>query len=146
MVRCGRQFVWALAACAALAAQATPQALCLTCDHPCCAAQPGGSEPTSPASETASTSGCTLCVAHGGLAPTETNEQPCNCQLDARQEQPLSLSRSSFPHHADDAQAIASAVVPPTVPESLGISREYVAASLAVPIRPARILFGVWRN
>jgi hypothetical protein len=26
------------------------------------------------------------------------------------------------------------------------VSREYLAASLAVPIRPTRILFGVWRN
>jgi hypothetical protein len=32
------------------------------------------------------------------------------------------------------------------VPQSLGVSREYLAASLAVPIRPVRILFGVWRN
>jgi hypothetical protein len=33
----------------------------------------------------------------------------------------------------------------PTVPQVLGVSREYMAASLAMPIRPPRILFGVWR-
>lgn len=146
MVRSGRRFVWVLAACATLVAQASPKALCLACDHPCCAARISGNEPATPASGTASNSGCQLCAAHAGLVSAETNEQPCNCQLDARQEQPLSLSRTCFRQHADDAKAIAPAVAPPPVPQSLGINREYVAASLAVPIRPARILFGVWRN
>jgi hypothetical protein len=34
----------------------------------------------------------------------------------------------------------------PEAPHELGASREFVAASLAVPIRPVRILYGVWRN
>jgi hypothetical protein len=37
-------------------------------------------------------------------------------------------------------------VVTIDVPRDLGVSREYVTAALAVPIRPPRILFGVWRN
>ena len=40
----------------------------------------------------------------------------------------------------------ATAVTAITVQNTLGVSREYVAASLAVPIRPMRILCGVWRN
>ncbi|MFM8892678.1 MAG: hypothetical protein ACKOTB_13850 [Planctomycetia bacterium] len=42
--------------------------------------------------------------------------------------------------------AIGPSVLPAIAPQVLGVSREYLAASLAIPIRPPRILFGVWRN
>jgi hypothetical protein len=44
-------------------------------------------------------------------------------------------------HAGGDAAAIPGDA-PPIVPQVLGVSRAYVA----VPIRPPRILFGVWRN
>jgi hypothetical protein len=42
--------------------------------------------------------------------------------------------------------AIGPSVLPAIASQVLGVSREYLAASLAIPIRPPRILFGVWRN
>jgi hypothetical protein len=50
------------------------------------------------------------------------------------------------PAGADGALPIGPAFLPPVAPLVLGVSREYLAASLAIPIRPPRILFGVWRN
>jgi hypothetical protein len=128
-----RQFVWVLAACAAVVAQFVPKTVCQTCDQPCCA----------PAIELAE--GCPLCAA-AGLQQAEPNEQPCHCQLNARHEQPLSLSRGSVKAVADDGPAAWLSTAQSDVPEALGVSREYLAASLAIPIRPPRILFGVWRN
>ena len=146
MIRCGRQPVWIVAAWAALVAQAAPAAFCSDCDQPCCAARTGASEPQAREPGAESTDGCPLCAAHSGLAPAESHEQPCDCQLDARQEQPLAFSRNSLADHQDDALAIGPAAIPPPVPQAIGVTREYLAASLAAPIRPPRILFGVWRN
>ncbi|MFM8802768.1 MAG: hypothetical protein ACKOK8_02460 [Planctomycetia bacterium] len=78
--------------------------------------------------------------------PLPDTDRPCHCQLKARQHEPLSLSRSTLPAVADGAMAIGSSVLPAIAPQVLGVSREYLAASLAIPIRPPRILFGVWRN
>lgn len=142
----GRQVVWIMAACAALAAQATPTAICLACDLPCCAAGTIDSAPRSVGDRFAPASGCTSCAAPVDLPPAESDGPPCNCQLDARQDQPLALSRSTLQQGTDDAAVNGPVASPAFVPQTLGISREYEAASLAMPIRPARILFGVWRN
>jgi hypothetical protein len=127
-------------------AQATPPALCFACDHPCCAARADTIADRADEVDTAGSSGCPLCAAQAGLLPAETDQPPCNCQLDARQEQPLAMSRNPQPEATDDALAsdVATARLP--VPQAVGIGRDYVALSLAIPIRPARILFGVWRN
>jgi hypothetical protein len=141
-----RRPVWIVAAWAALMAQSAPTAFCSDCDRPCCAARTGAGESQACTPGTESPDGCTLCATHFGLAPAESSEQPCDCQLDARQEQPLAFSRPPLADHQDDAPAMGPAAVPSPVPQTLGITREFQAASLAAPIRPARILFGVWRN
>ena len=146
MVRSRTQLVWALAACAAVGAQIAPKALCQACDQPCCAGEVGGHVPHTTASRTEPTGGCPLCASTVDHPVAETSERPCHCQLDVRHDQPLSPSRGPLPACGDEAAVAALAFVPPVVPPVLGVSREYVAASLAVPIRPPRILFGVWRN
>ncbi len=116
MGRMNNHFGWVVAACAAVVAQAAPTPLCQSCDQPCCAV----------------------------VQEVCCHNDPCQCQLEARDEQPL--SHGPLTACADGAPALGLSTVLPHVPQVLGVSREYVAASLAVPIRPPRILFGVWRN
>jgi hypothetical protein len=140
-----RQFVWVVAACAVVVAHVTPKSLCHACDKPCCAV--GTARPATPSTEadTEHAGRCRLC-APADLRQAETNERPCHCQLTARHEQPLSLSRGFLTTFADGGPTVGPAFAQPNVPQALGLSREYVAASFAMPIRPPRILFGVWRN
>ena len=122
--RLPKQF-WIVLACVALAAQVVPQALGEECDRGCCAAE--------------SAACCSAC-------PAEPSAPPCHCQLEARQDQPLSVSKGGTPDR-DLLQHVAvleSASF--EAPRALGVSREYTAASRSVPIRPVRILYGVWRN
>lgn len=145
MTNSPKQFVWAVAACAAIVAQFAPDASCDACSRACCAVP--GTSPLAADPVTATSDGCPLCTAAAaGIRPAEPTEQPCHCQLDARHEQPLSPSRSVIRVLADGDAATGPTAAAPDVPQVLGASREYVAASLAVPIRPPRILFGVWRD
>jgi hypothetical protein len=127
-----KQLVWALVACATVVAQVTPQGVCRACDRPCCDVDPS--------------EGCPLCVAEIAPRPLERPDQPCNCHLTARHEQPLAVSSGSVPMVSAGDATVAPGAIPPLPPQVLGVSREYLAASLTVPIRPPRILFGVWRN
>lgn len=146
--RSWNQLVLVIAACAAAVAQATPTAICFPCDHGCCSATISGSGQKTTPVDQESGSGCPLCGSRaGGLsAEPETDSQPCNCQLDTRQDQPLSLSRNSLQHTDDDTPADSLPGLWSSSPPALGLSRNYAALSLAIPIRPVRILFGVWRN
>lgn len=139
-----RNLVWTVAACAAIVAQFAPNAFCDACSKPCCAVAGTLSAAADAVAE--SHAGCPLCTAAAGTRPAEPTEQPCRCQLDARHEQPLSPSRITIRVVADGDPAVGPAAAAPEVPQVLGVSREYVAESLAVPIRPPRILFGVWRD
>lgn len=132
------QFVWLVAACAALAAQAAPQTFCRGCDRPCCGSA-AAVLPGAPAS-----GGCPLCAAAADRCPTEAANPPCRCQLDARQDEPMASSRGPALSIDQVAHAFPSAATLSATAQGLGVSREYLAASLAVPIRPPRILFGVW--
>mgnify|MGYP006280967187 CR=1 FL=1 len=138
--------VWFCAAWAALVAQAAPTALCSDCDRACCTATTGGGEPRGSGAGADVGNSCPLCNDHAARLPVENDRQPCTCQLAARQEQPFAPSRTSPTQPRDDAPAVGPAVVPPLVPPALGIGRDYAAGLLDVPIRPVRILFGVWRN
>jgi len=117
--------VWLVMAFVAFAAQVAPQAGGGECDRGCCAAESGAC--------------CSAC-------PAETTAPPCHCQLEARQDQPLSISKGSTPDRdlLEQVAVVESASL--EAPPAIGVSREYVAASLAVPIRPVRVLYGVWRN
>lgn len=121
MVRSRNHFVWVLATLAALVAPALPQ----TCGCPC--------------DESASICPQPCC---GAETPTEA----CRCQLHARHDQPLLPAKSASPSLDNHDQAVAPTALAMEVPQVLGVSREYLSSSLAVPIRPPRILFGVWRN
>jgi len=147
--RVGKKPVWILAAWAALAAQAAPSALCRSCDLPCCvvAVHEGVGGSTHSGGEPFG--GCPLCSSTPTTAdpcPVDATGHPCHCQLDARQDQPISPPRSGSPTADLTAQAALPAAAVADVPQAVGVSRDYLAASLAVPIRPTRILFGVWRN
>jgi len=150
-----KQLVWALVALATVVAQVTPQGVCRACDRPCCAAPmsvgsvgvgSGGFSTGGPGCDADPVARCPLCAAGITPRPLERPEQPCNCQLTARHEQPLALPSGSVPVLSVGDAADATVVSPPLPPQVLGVSREYLAASLSVPIRPPRILFGVWRN
>lgn len=140
------QRVWALAACAALVAQVMPKGLCQACDQPCCGREAGGHGSTTANASVESAGLCPACAAATEVQATDTSDRPCHCQLKARHSEPLALSRSTLPSLADGALTIGLPALPPVAPQVLGVSREYLAALLAIPIRPPRILFGVWRN
>lgn len=125
MVEILNKTVWLVVACAALSAQVTPQALSGDCDRGCCAAEDHDC--------------CTAC-------PAEPAAPPCHCRLDARQDQPLAVERSRSPEHDRLGQFAVADWAAQKAPHGFGVSREFVAASLSVPIRPMRILYGVWRN
>lgn len=141
----GRQVVGIIAACAALAVQTMPTELCLACEKPCCMTRDGGAAAGFPVAMPAA-DGCPLCAAHTDRNATDSEQQPCACQWEARHEQPLAPQRPVLEQNAKDVPLSGPAAVPPFDIESLGLSREYVATSLAIPIRPTRILLGVWRN
>lgn len=146
MAHGSRRLVWILAASAAVAAQTVSSAFCRSCDLPCCAVSAdgpavGGESAAEPAR------GCPLCAEPAApLARCSGDAEPCRCQLAPRQDRPLARARGISPAVDQADQAAVPAVADLEVPQSLGVSREYLAASLAVPIRPVRILFGVWRN
>ena len=145
MWRKHEQLVWILAACAVVA-QIGPKASCRACDQGCCADQARTAGPASTEAGGEPSGSCPRCAASAGHRSSETTDRPCRCQLHARRDQPLSVSRNTLLTFAAAGPTIGLAVTPPLAPRVLGISREHVAASLAVPIRPPRILFGVWRN
>ena len=136
MVPTQKQLAWIVAACAAVVAQVVPQPVCRACDRPCCAKQAHELAPE----------GCPLCAAEAHTGWAETSDHSCRCQLDARQDQPRGQTRESLPTLTAAETTFGLAADRPDVPQVLGLSREYLVALLAVPIRPPRILFGVWRN
>ena len=145
--------MWFVLAWAAVVAQAAPLSLCRDCSRPCCAAHEAAAGDAA-AGEVATCPACaaadaTACAAAGGLETASGGQparDPCRCQLDARPEQPLAVARANPPRAiGGDAAIVAPAALPPA-PPALGASREYLAATLAIPIRPPRILYGVWRN
>ena len=149
MVRRRIKFGWIVAAWAAVVAQALPAVCRGDCVRPCCGQQADCCDPAA-AGVRADSGGCPLCAAAppatAGAQPSDASDEPCRCHLDARQDQPLAPSKGSLLDLvAADLQAVLSAARP-TPPQAIGVSREYLAASLAVPIRPLRILFGVWRD
>lgn len=125
MVGIPQRPVWLVMAWAALAAQVLPQVRSGDCDRGCCMA--------------AVRECCAAC-------PDEAAESPCHCRLEARQDQPVSVDRGTSPGQDLLGRALLADSTSVAAPPALGVSREYVAASLAVPIRPTRILYGVWRN
>lgn len=145
MRRSRKQCVWVVAALATLVGQGAPQACGPACDQPCCAQQTDGGDSTADFA-CAPAGGCPLCAAATDLRPTEVDGRPCHCQLNARHEQPLSPPKGAPAAFAAGDPAVAQVAIPPLAPPVLGVSRDYLAASLAMPIRPPRILFGVWRN
>lgn len=146
MVRIQRHIVWLVVACATVVAQVSPKSLCQACDQPCCAEWAGGHDLPAAGARIDTETTCPRCAAAADSRPAETDGRPCHCQLKSRHEQPLAPTRGTlFDVNQGDA-VFGPAMAPPDMPHVLGVSREYLAASLAVPIRPARILFGVWRN
>lgn len=135
-----------LAAWAALAAQVASPAFSRPCDQPCCASEARGCHPAVAESEARPAGGCPLCAATAATCPSDTAEQPCRCHLDARQDQSMSSPRGMSPRVVEADQRVVTPADQPDAPLILGVSREYVATSLSVPIRPVRILRGVWRN
>jgi len=144
---CGREKLgWIVAAWAAVVAQVVPAVCCGACDRPCCSARADG-HATLAAEAPADSGGCPACATATAASKAcaqspESTDHPCRCHLNARQDQPLAPATGSLLHLAADDQPAALAAAPP---EAISASREYLAASLAVPIRPPRILFGVRR-
>jgi len=147
--------VWLVVACAAFVAQVAPQARSGDCDRSCCAAQ--GSDccavafvppPSANRVEPADTAtNCPLCAAPVSGGPAHAAESPCHCQLDARQDQSLAV-HDARPSQRDDLPVWGEVADSTSLGAShgLGGSRTYVVASRSIPIRPVRILYGVWRN
>lgn len=122
MVPYRRKSIWLLLACAAFAGQAVPHACSEDCDRGCCVTP-------------------TCCC------QASTDALPCRCQLEARQDQTptvhevRSLQRDDLPVWGEVADA-----TPLNASRGLAASRSYAVAAQSIPIRPVRILYGVWRN
>lgn len=140
------QLGWLLVAWATLVAQAAPPACCGACDEVCCAVPADRCGPAAAETNGAAATNCPLCAATPTAPETDSDSRPCRCCLDAAHEQPFVPSQSPLRNLSADGGSVLPATASLDVPPALGASREYLAASLAVPIRPARILFGVWRN
>lgn len=149
MVRRIKPLVWAVTACAAVAAQAVPRICCAGCDRPCFEGQIGSQELASGEFHGPPSGGCPLCAAAASQAlraTAQTHEEFCGCQLSSRHEQLFAPAKANWFPHDDGGEPDGVACATPLAPQGIAVSREYLATSLAVPIRPARILFGVWRN
>ena len=137
---------WLVAAWAAVFLQAVPAACSGDCDRSCCQRRVAVWSPS--AAEPGDSGECPSCAAVAVACDqaAEATDRPCRCHLVARRNQPLAASTDSHRNlAASDTPAVLTAV-PPIPPQVLGVSREYLAASLTVPVRPPRILFGVWRE
>ena len=155
MVANPQKSVWLVMACAAFVAQVVPQTWIGNCDRVCCAAQESDccAIPLAPPLSTArvasaeADTGCPLCAAASDRHLAHTDQTPCHCQLDARQEQSLAVpsarssQRDELPVWGEVADTTS-----PGASQGLGSSRAGAVASLSIPIRPVRILYGVWRN
>lgn len=146
MVRNRNQLAWVVAACVAVVAQIAPKPLCYACDKPCCASQASSHDSQTSDCRAELASRCPLCATTADLRPDDTSEQHCDCHLNARHDQPLSATRDTLSPSSDSSVVLRLPAVPPAVPHALGLSQEYLAKLLGIPIRPPRILFGVWRN
>ena len=155
MVRCVTSFVRLALASAALVAQVSVPALGRDCEracaatvaHECCSAAVASAAACCPhdagTAVVESGGGCYNDGDHAGN-PGGTSDEPCRCRLEPRQEDSLPGQKQASPRLSGAAALPGTALVPP--PATTDVSREYLAASLSIPIRPARILFGVWRN
>jgi hypothetical protein len=141
-----QQSVWIVMTVAAFVAQVVPQSWTGDCNRVCCAAESLACCPATLETPAESPAGCPLCSTPSAGAPAHADESPCQCQLDARQEQPLSVHGTSSPQRDDLAGWVAADTTSLEALHGLGVSRTYGVASLSIPIRPMRILYGVWRT
>ena len=138
--------VWMVMTAAAFVAQVVPQSWAGDCNRGCCAAESLPCCPATLETPAESPAGCPLCSTPSDDLPAHADESPCQCQLDARQEQPLSVNGTSSPQRDDLAGWVAADTTSLEALHGLGASRTYGVASLSILIRPMRILYGVWRN
>lgn len=154
MVTGFRKPIWLVMTCAAFVAQVVPQPWSGDCDRGCCSAEElscctgtlASPVPVNQAAPAEVDADCPLCAPPmaGGLSSAD--ESPCHCQLDTRQEQPLSAHGASSTHRDELSAWVAVDAASLEALHEFGVSRSYAAASLSIPIRPVRILYGVWRN
>ncbi len=122
MARYRQKTIWLVLACAAFVGQAFSHACSEDCGRDCCVAP------------------ATCCQA-------TTDASPCSCQLEAKQDQTLAVhevrssQRDDLPVWGEVADATAL-----KASRELAASRSYAVAAQSIPIRPVRILYGVWRN
>lgn len=135
---------WLVAACAAWAVQLAGFAIFPPCARACARCDAGDCCTGTVA--VPAPSGCPLCHAADSVSPPDSAEHPCRCHLDGRPDQPISTTRVASPRLDRPGHDGLATTAQPWAPRVLGVSREYAAASLSVPIRPVRILQGVWRN
>jgi len=155
MVAYWQKPVWLVMACAAFVAQVVPEARGGHCDRGCCVAQETDCSDaaivspltTALAVPAAAEAACPVCAAPSGGRLAHADESPCHCQLDARQDQPLSVNGGSSPQR--DNLPVWGDVADSTSLEAtrgLAARQTYLVASRSIPIRPVRIIYGVWRN
>jgi len=147
---------WIVAVCLAVLAQGVLPPCCGGCDRACCGAAEslGGVADGVAAADRGHCPHCTAPVTthQAGSAADERDaafpDTPCRCRWEAGNDQPAAAGRSRLPEidRVAPAPAPASVAVAADLEWGRGVSREYLATLLAAPIRPPRILYGVWRN
>lgn len=127
-----------------LVAQVVAAGRCAACETggcdactPCCMA---------PASAGADAAHCPLCVTEAAAAccasPADADGEPCTCQWEPRDGEPLAPAPSTtLELDGVGPQGTVDAVIAP--PTAL-VARSVAARD--IPQRPVRILWGVWRN
>jgi len=160
------QAVWVMA-CAVILTQVSSAFRCDACEQACCRwAEPKNSSAGQDregfaisavaAVSNSNPSGCPRCAArqpasdqggHGVQATHETRDTaPCRCQWEARHDLagvPVGRPLQQFdgPGHALAHAAFSPDAILAGLP-----AREWIATAATIPARPARILYGVWRN
>lgn len=133
-----------LIACATAVAHASPQSLCRACERACCGERlvPSATATMGGADEAT----CPLCRSAAEHGQAGTAPASCRCQAEPRPDTPVAPARTAAPDADTAVGSLAAWTMPPESARLSGVSRAYLASSLAIPIRPPRILFGVWRN
>lgn len=133
-----------LVACAAVLGQFVPAPVVWACGKSCCSASlsPGCCGRILSVDQDLG-SQCPLCRPH---ATEQTTAPPCGCHLKARHDSATKVeSRGTLDLRHPDHFAVVR-VSDDSKEACAELTRLALAAGKTIPYRPARIVFGVWRN
>lgn len=116
---------------------------CADCDMPCCRGAQVAAKAASDGGTPAAPAACPACARAARDSSPASDAPPCRCLIEAREEAPA-VATGRVAIEACSAALPAWAMVADPVPPA--VAAVAVDRAARPPDRPARILFGVWRN